>query len=225
MKKKILNITNGDCFNEYFLSHYIGKAVPLCEAMMDGDSALEIYSDKFILLRAQSLNVSPSKYREKMYVYQAMHEDTYDEIHLWFGKDTFCQVNLLMLLAFLEESAYEGRVILNYIDDETFQVLEKNICVELGPYKNIYQEVLIEKRFPKETGVLLSKAIDLYFDYHSESGFLSKLVFENLEMDKTKLLCLLLEKSKEYGLSDQEAEKIILKVKNKVGEKYVLFSR
>ena len=45
---RILNITNGDYFNKYFISKFGGEAVPLCEVMMDGDTINEIYSDNFI---------------------------------------------------------------------------------------------------------------------------------------------------------------------------------
>ncbi|MBR5295310.1 MAG: hypothetical protein IKU24_01820, partial [Clostridia bacterium] len=192
--------------------------LPFCEGMMDGNTVSEIYSEQFISLRSQSLNVSPSEYREKMHVYHALCQNSYDEIHLWFGKDTFCQTNLLLLLAFLEDSKYDGKLFLNYIDDESFQVLGANICVKLGNYKKLYQEILIEKRCPKEVGVLVPKAIDLYFDYHSENGFLSKLASENSQMNKNEFILLLLENSRDYGLSDLQAEKIFLQVKDKIGE-------
>ena len=41
----ILNITNGDCFNYYFISSFGGEAVPFCEVMMNGDTVLDIYFD------------------------------------------------------------------------------------------------------------------------------------------------------------------------------------
>ena len=31
MVEKVLNITNGDCFNGYFISRFGGVAVPFCE--------------------------------------------------------------------------------------------------------------------------------------------------------------------------------------------------
>ena len=52
MNNKILNITNGDYFNEYFLSKFGGEAVSFCEAMMDGDVLSDIYSNEFIKLRS-----------------------------------------------------------------------------------------------------------------------------------------------------------------------------
>ena len=209
MNSKTLNITNGEYFNEYFISRFGGVAVPFCEAMMDGDVVSDIYSEEFIALRAKSLNVSENEYRDKMYACEALNNKTYDKICLWFGEDTFCQVNLFTLLAYLEKIQYRGKVKLNYIDDETFAVLKRDIDVKLGVYGKIYQDVLISKCMPSDVGVLNARAIDLYFDYHSENGMLANLVRENSRKAKNELIVLLLEKSKEYGLSDLQAERLI----------------
>ncbi len=209
MKDKILNITNGDYFNEYFLSHFGGEALPFCEAMMEGDTVLEIYSEEFIRLRSREVGVSAEEYRAKMQVYDALNGNDYTELRLWFGKDTFCQANLLTLLAYLEQIKFDGKVILTYIDDETFEVLGSDIVVELGLYRKLYEDIFIKKMKPEEPGVLVPESIDLYFDYHSDEGFLVTLVKKNAHKDKTALVCLLIENSKEYGLSDQQAEKLI----------------
>lgn len=209
MKNRILNITNGDVFNEYFISNFGGEAVPFCEAMMDGKTIIDIYSDEFIKLRSAELGVDINTYKSKMQVCNALENNDYSSINLWFGKDTFCQMNLLTLLAYLEQIGYCGKVVLNYIDDETFEVLDTDVNVELGPYKKVYEDILISKRIPSETGAIYSKAIELYFDYHSENGTLANLVRENSSMNHRDLVCLLLKNSKEYGLSDIQAEKLI----------------
>ena len=206
----ILNITNGDCFNDYFISKFGGDAVPFCEAMMDGDTIPNIYSEAFVDLRANELCISVEEYKAKMHVQTAPLEN-YSELHLWFGKDTFCQTNLLTLLAYLEQIGYDGKVILNYIDDETFNVIEDNIPVTLGTYKKLYEDILISKKRPTYWGILDTEAIELYFDYHSDNGFLAKLVKENSNKDYMSLIYLLLESSKTYGLSDIQAKKLIEK--------------
>ena len=210
-KQTVLNITNGDCFNDYFLSKFGGEAVPFCEAMMDGDTVSDIYSDEFIELRAKELGVSTEEYKSKMHVHNAFANDKYSELRLWFGKDTFCQTNLLTLLAYLEQIEFSGKVILNYIDDETFEVTEDNITVTLGTYKKLYEDILIAKKHPTDVGVLDAEAIELYLDYHSDEGALARLVRENFDKDETALVCLLLESSKAYGLSDLQAQKLIEK--------------
>ena len=209
MHNKILNITNGDYFNEIFISEYGGTAVPFCEAMMDGEVAADIYSPQFIALRAESLNVTENEYRAKMYVYDALKNNNYQAVHLWFGKDTFCQMNLLTLLAYLEQIEYQGELKLNYIDDETFEVLATDIDVKLGIYSKIYRDVLISKIVPDDVGLLCTRAIDLFFDYHSANGKLAQLVRTNIHKGKTELIGLLLKQSKDYGLSDIQAERLV----------------
>lgn len=209
MNREILNITNGDCFNEYFISQYGGVAIPFCEAMMDGDVVANVYSEEFVVIRAKSLNIAEDEYREKMYVYDALNNKNYQIIHLWFGKDTFCQINLLTLLAYLEQIEFRGELKLNYIDDEKYEILESNLDVKLGTYNKIYKDVLIFKNVPDDVGVLSVRAINLFFDYHSDNGELAKLVRANANIKKMDLICLLMERSKDYGLSDLQAEKLI----------------
>ena len=209
MNAETLNITNGEYYNEYLLSHRGGISVPFCESIMDGEVVMDIYSDRFIALRTKALGVTVDEYKSKMHVYNILKGGEYRSLCLWFGKDTFCQVNLLTLLAYLEQIQYHGEIKLNYIDDETFDVIESGIDVKLGAYSKIYEEILIFKRNPRDLGVLCAGAIELYFDYHSTDGKLAKLVRANADKTKTELVCLLLEESKEYGLSDLQAERLI----------------
>ena len=92
MNNEILNITNGDYFNECFISQYGEIAIPFCEAMMDGEVSANIYSEQFVTLRAKTLNVTEDEYREKMYVYDSVKCDNYQVIHLWFVKIRFAKL-------------------------------------------------------------------------------------------------------------------------------------
>ena len=213
MNDKILNITNGDVFNENFLSKFGGEAIPFREVMMDGDTVLDIYSDEFIEVRAQALGVKIEEYKSKMLTCGGLDILEYKKLNLWFGKDTFCQMNLLTLLAYLEQIDYSGEIFLNYIDDETFETLEENVRVELGIYKNLYQEILINKNQIDNLGVLVARSIELFFDYHSKNGTLAEMVRNNVNMRQTDLICLLLENSRGYGLSDIQAKNLIDKYK------------
>ena len=210
MNKRILNITNGDAFNRYLLSKIGGEAVPFREAMMDGETVGEVYSDAFIEVRAKEHCVSVEDYKSKMLPNDICE---YSKLNLWFGKDTFCQTNLLTLLAYLEQIQYGGEVVLNYIDDETFDVIESDIKVDLSGYTNLYNELLIKKSNLNDVGVLDLNAIKLYFDYHSSEGVLANFVRENSEREDVEIIRILLEKSKEYGLSDIQAAKLIKKYK------------
>ena len=209
MDEKVLNITNGDCFNGYFISRFGGVAVPFCEAVIDGDVVEDIYSDDFVALRGKCLNVSVGEYRSKMHAYDALNNGDYTSVSLWFGKDTFCQVNLVTLLAYLEQIQFKGDVKLNYIDDRTFKTIERDIDVKLGGYKDLYRQILIEKRMPCDVGVLSKKAIELYFDYHSRNGRLVALARSNKDKCRKDLLKLLQNEGEDYGLTISQLDKII----------------
>ena len=204
---KVLNVTNGDYFNEYFLKNSQEYAVPFREAMMDGVTCKNIFSKEFIKLRSR--DVKEAEYVFKMEVCEYLKDESISELHLWFGKDTFCQMNLLTLLAYLEQIGFNGKVLLNYIDDENFSVIDEKISVTLGIYEKTYEEVLILKQKPCDIGVLYAEAIELYFDYLSSEGALARTVKENQHMRKNKLIGLILEKSRKYGFSDLQAEKLI----------------
>ena len=212
MNSKILNITNGDFFNEYLKNKFSYIAIPFCEAMMDGKIEGKIFSNEFIACRANSLNITEKEYRFKMFVYDYLKNKEYQTICLWFGKDTFCQMNLLTLLAYLEQIKFEGNLNLNYIDDETFEILESNIDVKLGVYNRAYEDILLLRKTPNDIGVLNARAIDSFFDYHSENGKIVKLIKANSQMNKNDLIRLLLEQSKDYGLSDLQVKRLIKKL-------------
>ncbi len=211
MKK--LNITNGDSFNEYFCTTTGEDAIPFREAMMDGDAFFDIFSDKFIEARALCLNVSKKEYMDKAVVLKTLKSNgnAFSEIVLWFGKDTFCQMNLLTLLAFIEQIGYFGKVTLNYIDDANYNIIQNDIDVKLGIYKRLYDKILVQKVKSKAEGVILQNTIDLYFDYLSPDGELQNIIKDNPLLDDFSLICLLLEKSENYGLSDLQAKNLIKK--------------
>lgn len=209
MSNTFLNITNGEYFNRHLSSISKDLTIPFNEVLMDGEVDEIIFSDRFIRLRLDALKVTELEYKEKIKPFLQLDLNYYRQITLWFGLDTFCQANLLTLLAYFEQKNYKGKVIINYVDDESFNVVNENIQVELGIYRKIYNDVLISKKRPNEYGVINKNAIDLYFDYHSNQGKLAKLVKDNNHKNKSELLVLLVLNSKEYGLSDLQAEKLI----------------
>ena len=210
MGKLVLNVTNGDYFNEFFAKTNNEIAIPFREVMMDGEALRNIFSDEFISLRAKELGVSSSEYADKMSVCNELKND-YRELKLWFGKDAFCQINLLVLLAYLEQINYDGKITLNIIDDETYEVIKENIAVSLGDYCRAYESVLIQKELPSSLGVIDENAVKLYFDYHDKNGKLVFLIKDNDSLDKEKLIRLLIKESKDYGLSSEQIEKLIEK--------------
>lgn len=217
----ILHITNGDYFHRFFLDNYnakyAGDAIVFREAMIQGDTEKEVLSNAFISTRAKALNVDEKFYKENakdLLDFCDSHKN-YSQLCLWFGRDSFCQLNLLTLLALLEKIHYQGKISLYIIDDESGAILEENIPVLLGNYQDIYEKILIQ-RIPAPAishfGVICKQAIVLYYDYLSNDGALAKYVLENKEKDETTLIKELLLKTKEYGLSDLNIIELIKRV-------------
>lgn len=213
----MLNITNGDYFNNYFKDNIDACALPFREAMMQGCATKKIFSKEFISARAISLGVQENEYLNNCADLLSAIKDLKDEgqIDLWFGADTFCQLNLLTLLAYLEQVSFKGKVFLHTIDDETFEIIGDKIQVKLGYYTQIYNDVIIKRQRPKTLGVLNERAINLYFDYLSDGGFLAQTVLKNKEKSIQEIVVELLKISKEYGLSDLLAKELIQRVLGK----------
>lgn len=211
----LLNITNGDYLNAKLAQENEGEFFPFREAMIQGEATYPILDNRFIKARAKSLNVSAEFYKEKAkdVLELLLCHKRYSKIKLWFGKDTFCQLNLLTLLAYLEQIYYVGEIEIVIIDDETGNTLQSDIKVVLGQYSAIYKAILMSKQMGTELGVIDRHAIELYFDYLSLDGYLANLIKENSNLDDNQLLVLLLESSKEYGLSDLNIKELISRVK------------
>lgn len=210
----MLNITNGDYFNNYFKDNIDACALPFREAMMQGCATAKIFSKEFISARAKSLGVQENEYLNNCADLLSAIKDLKDEgqVDLWFGADTFCQLNLLTLLAYLEQVSFKGKVFLHTIDDETFEIIGDKTQVSLGVYNQIYNDVILNKRTPKDYGALSKRGVDLYFDFLSTSGFLAKIVKDNANLTKKEIGVKLLLSSKDYGLSDVLAGELIDRV-------------
>ena len=211
----LLNIANGDYLNDRFSKEKEGEFFPFREAMFQGLATSTILDNEFIKVRAKSLGVSEEYYKEKAkdVLELANCHSKYSKIKLWFGKDTFCQLNFLTLLAYLEQINYIGQIELVLIDDETGNVIVDGINVVLGEYLNVYKTILLEKQMPKSLGIIEKYAIELYFDFLSPNGELASLIKQNQNLTEEALIILLLNNSKDYGLSDLNVKELISRVK------------
>lgn len=207
-----LHITSGEYFNATLKTKYGKIGVPFNEAMMTGNAHEELFSSDFVCLRAKTHGVSETLYQEKLEPFlNALQKPDWDEIVLWFGKDVFCQMNALTVLAYLEIKGYQGSVFMQYIDDETSEKLGEKTPISLTGKHQLFKQVLVEKAREKSENPVLQNAIDLYFDYLSDDGFLAKTTKENIALPKCELVEKLLSCSKEYGLSDVQALALIEK--------------
>lgn len=129
----------------------------------------------------------------------------------------FCQMNLLTVLAFLEQQKYEGKVYFHMVQEATYDVNE--IEIVLGDYLKIYQDVLIRHRIPEETLLpVMYQGIQLYFDYLKEENDISTYIMKHVDQSSQELLTQLFRLFPQYGLGDTQYLKIIDKVKNEKSE-------
>lgn len=208
-----LHITNGEYFNALLKTKYGQDGVPFNEAMMTGNTVAKIFSEQFVSFRAKAHGVSEKQYLEKLKPFLIATENLrrYDEICLWFGTDTFCQTNMLCVTAYLETQGYRGRVYAVYIDDETGEITKSKTLISLDGKQALYEKILVEKTFAVCEDQILQNAAELYFDYLSEDGFLARTIKENQDLSRIGLIKKLLSVSREYGLSDLQAEELIRK--------------
>lgn len=213
----ILHITNGQYCNAYLQARTQQPCVPFCEAMMEGPASADIWSEGFIRIRAAALGVSTDVYRSNMGLPALLdaHPTADTCLHLWFGADAFCQVNLLTLLAWLEQRGFDGRVTLHTIDDRTFREVCAAAPVTLGGYTALYRRILLD-RAPVEgdLGVLHPRGIALYFDYLSADGALARIVRDHPHEERTALVRRLLDCSADYGMTDRMAAALIDRLRN-----------
>ncbi|WP_249659877.1 helix-turn-helix domain-containing protein [Lysinibacillus fusiformis] len=217
----ILNVLNGQMmYEEFSKQQLMGNSdyVPFNEAMCTNQTASPIFSEEFNKIRAAGHQVTVQDYeRITVNPLRSLWTKNYQCIVLWFGDDMFCQMNLLTVLAFLEQQKYEGKVYFHMVQEATYDVDE--IEIVLGVYLKVYQDVLIRHRIPEATLLpVMYQGIQLYFDYLKEENDISTYIKKHVDQSPQELLTQLFRLFPQYGLGDTQYLKIIDKVKNEKSE-------
>lgn len=208
-------ITNGEYLNALFAKQLKIEAVPFNEAMIMGETHKEIFSDHFIDKRIISLKTTKVTYHQKIdALIAALKSD--DELTLYFGADVFCQINLLTVLAYLDQQGYDKQVMVKIIDEDKVRQDEIEVikCYTLNctGFKHLYEQVLVNHNILKCSNELINLAIDKYLDYHSMNGKLAVLIKENQLLSKKELIRLILDNAHDYGITSFQAEELIERV-------------
>lgn len=209
-KMKQINITNGEVFDQYFKENFKEKSVPFNEVMMDGKLRMDYFSEAFIEDRIKVLDTTKQIYLEKLNPFIKVINDIggYDEVNLWFGDDTFCQINQLFILSMLESRSYLGKITIYTLDSLTHLNIINKYIVKLEGFTRIYNDLIHEKEI-KTTLPYLEKAVRLYYDYKNPKGVLQTYAKENKLLPMKTKINALMDIGKPYGLSDVQAQKII----------------
>ncbi|MEG1510173.1 MAG: AraC family transcriptional regulator [Clostridia bacterium] len=212
---KILNILNGTVMLEHFkkLGNIEGELVSFNEAMCDGEVSSSIFSSDFVDERSVYHLISREDYEENVVdILNPLLSKSYEKLVLWFDKDMFCQINLLTILAYLDQNEVYDDVILNYVD-EKFEV-EKCVVVKPKSFYSIYVSVLVCKHMPKiALPPILKRGVELYLEYSLPENDITDFIIDNIEMPEDELVAHLFKNFKEYGLGDVQYFRLIDYVK------------
>ncbi|MEG0472801.1 MAG: AraC family transcriptional regulator [Solibacillus sp.] len=211
----VLNILNGQMMYEEFKEKKLmgdSDYVPFNEAMCVHVTTKQIFNEEFIRMRAAGHQSSVDEYRK--IVIQSLTpllENEYKYIVLWFGEDVFCQMNLLTVLAYLEQKGYNGRLFFNQFRDDAFKVNQMELT--LGNYTTIYEDVLVHhKKTSVEVLPVLHQAIHWFLEMQKENNEVIKYIRNNVHVPTLELVTQLFNLFPILGYGDTQYMELINKV-------------
>ena len=217
-QKRILHLLNGQSMYHFFKrTDFLGEElmIPFNEAMCYGDTCNEIFSDPFIQLRAKVHHVSPEQYIERtLKPLKPLFYENFPGISLWFDEDMFCQINILTILAWLDQTDYKGGIEL-YIVGDKFEPKDRfNLKAE--GYYTMYKQVLIQKEMPKYVfPEPLKNGIELYLNYLQKDSDLIRYIKKHQDISEEELMTKLMVEFQHYGLGDTQYIEIIKSYREK----------
>lgn len=210
--KYVLNILNGQAMYEEFEEEKLmvnSDYAPFNEAMCVKATTKQVFDKEFIQTRAKGHHESVENYIKKVIdPLDNLFNKEYKCIVLWFGEDMFCQMNLLTILSYLEQSEYTGKVFLNSFRDGEFKVSQTEL--KLGYYNSAYKEVLVNhgktsnKLFP-----VMDQAIDIYLDMLKENNAVVKYISKNKYLPTSELINRLFDLFPTIGYGDSQYIELI----------------
>jgi len=215
----ILNVLNGQMmFEQFRTQELMGKSdyVPFNEAMCVHTATADIFSPSFNQVRAEGHHSALAEYEQiVIQPVQPLFTNAYRCIVLWFGEDMFCQINLLTILAYLEQSGYDGIVYFNAVQEQTYDVQQTEIT--LGGYTSLYREVVLEKKMPDSPLMpVMYQGISLYLDLHQEDNELTRYISSHPKESKEEVMQTMMKLFQRYGLGDRQYLELIDKVREEV---------
>lgn len=214
--KDVLNILNGQMMFEEFKEHRLmgdSDYAPFNEAMCINATTTQVFDNAFIHKRAHGHNDSLENYMQKVIKpLETLFTKDYQCIVLWFGEDMFCQMNLLTILSYLEQSGYEGKVLLNSFREDEFKVNQSEL--QLGHYQAVYKEVLVNHTKPSsEVLPVMYQAINIYLEMLKENNAVVKYIAKHKDVPTSELLQQLFKLFTTVGYGDTQYLQLINKVR------------
>ena len=211
----VLNILNGQIMYEEFRDQRLmgnSDYAPFNEAMCVHAATSDIFNESFIAVRAEGHHSSIDGYTKKVIEpLSNLFQKNYSYIVLWFGEDMFCQINLLTLLAYLEQMDYKGTVFLNNFREDEFKVNHTEL--KLGKYNYIYQQVVVNHQQPSFKSFMpipvMYQAINLYLEMLQEENPVTKYIQQHKNVPTTELIPQLFRLFPNIGYGDSQYIELI----------------
>lgn len=210
--KNTLNILNGQSMYDYFKQNNLDKNglyVPFNEAMCVGEVTMNIFSNEFNKCRCDAHHVSAEQYNElTLKPLQVLFKNQFSHIVLWFDEDMFCQINLLTLLAYLDQTNYSRKISFNLVDHKFGMV--DYFELEVQGYNEIYKQVMINKCIPKNINLpIMENGIRLYLEYLKEANEITEYIAEHKDLKRDILVIELIKAFPHYGLGDTQYMELV----------------
>lgn len=216
--EKTLHLLNGQSmYNHYKKTHFLeGELmIPFNEAMCYGETCNDIFSHEFIQIRSQVHHVTPEQYTEiTLNPLKPLFSKNFTHLSLWFDEDMFCQINILTVLAWLDQTEYRGSVELHIVGDK-FEPMD-SFPLNADGYHAIYKQVLIQKEIPQHNlPALLKTGIELYLTYLDKESDLIRYIKKYQDVSEKELVFKLIMEFQHYGLGDTQYLEIIRSYREK----------
>ena len=190
------------------------------EALCWGRVAGAPFSAPFIASRVSALETTPQAYAEIVLEPLApLFRGAYEAVALWFGGAMFCQMNLLALLAYLEERGFGGAALFCPLPEGMESPVPGAApeAIALGPYRGAYVSLLVEGRLPAcPLPPLMARAAERYLTYRTPAGPIVPYIRAHL--DREDLVERLLARFPEYGLGDLQYLHMIREIRAAGGD-------
>lgn len=217
--ENILHITSGEmtanALRELLPQEEI---LPFNEAMCEGEVHIEIFTDEFYRLRAAAYGVELEDYLQKSpgsFMQNRLKD--YPVLYLYFDYDMFCTVNIITLLAFLEQSGYSGRIKFHLLEADGSVAILDTWPVLLGIYEKCYCRVLLKRQRFITGNELFDKGIELYLEYKKRNNRIIRYIKAH-SMEEQKHLVQLKDDRAEACKKINEIEQEIAKTENELLE-------
>ncbi|MBU5593347.1 AraC family transcriptional regulator [Clostridium sp. MSJ-4] len=212
---KILHILNGNCMMQDFEKN--GRInekftyIPFNEAMCWGQADEEIFSTSFIEKRVKSLNTTMEDYKRIVLTpLEPLFKDKFHIIVLWFGDDMFCQINMLTVLAFLDQCNFDGDVLFCMALESTDEMLSDAYEISVENSLEKYKSIVCNNKMPSQKLLpVMYQAVSLYLNYRSKTSEINRYIMQNINKETDKLIVDLLKTFPQYGLGDLQYEMLI----------------